>query len=149
MTRTATDSSPPSAELEPAVGRTERGTVTISDRVVQKVAARAAIEIEDAGAAAPRILGRSLAGLANASPAGIRSTSLDALPKANADVDGSLVALDLQLSVRWPASIPGTTRKVRDHVSARVTELTGLTVTEVQIQVIDLVTDLPAPPRVK
>jgi uncharacterized alkaline shock family protein YloU len=139
-----------STAIEPAVpssgpGRNELGLISIRDRVVEKTAARAAIEIPDAGAAASRFLGRSMA---SASALGARQTSLDALPKASADVDGSLVNLDLSISVRWPASVPEVSSAVRENVSRRVSELTGLTVSEVTISVTALVTQLPAPPRV-
>ena len=126
-------------------GRTELGMISINDRVVEKMAARAAIEIPDAGAAASRFLGRSMAG---ASALGARQTSLTALPKASADVDGSLVNLDLSISVRWPASVPEVSSAVRENVRRRVSELAGLTVSEVSISVTALVTELPAPPRV-
>jgi uncharacterized alkaline shock family protein YloU len=124
-------------------GRTELGVVSIDDRVVAKLAARAAVEIPDAGGAAPRLLGRSLDGAL-----GTRSTSLSSLPKATADVDGSMVVLALQISIRWPASVPATAARVRQHVTDRISELTGLKVTEVQIEVTDLVTHLAPPPRV-
>jgi len=127
------------------LGRTDLGMISINDRVVEKMAARAAIEIPDAGAAASRFLGRSMAG---ASALGARQTSLTDLPKTSADVDGSLVILDLSISVRWPASVPEVASAVREHVRSRVSELTGLTVTEVSISVTALVTQLPAPPRV-
>jgi len=136
--------------IQPAVsgsapGRNELGMISINDRVVEKMAARAAVEIPDAGAAASRFLGRSMAG---ASALGARQTSLTALPKASADVDGSLVNLDLSISVRWPASVPEVSSAVRENVRRRVSELAGLTVSEVSISVTDLVTELPAPPRV-
>jgi uncharacterized alkaline shock family protein YloU len=126
-------------------GRTELGTISISTRVVEKLAARAAVEVPDAGAAAPRVLGRSVAG---PRALGARQTSLTGLPKTTADVDGSRAMLDLAISVRWPASVPAVARAVREHVSSRVTELTGLIVTEVAISVTDLATSLPAPARV-
>jgi uncharacterized alkaline shock family protein YloU len=126
-------------------GRSELGTITISTRVVEKLAARAAVEVPDAGAAAPRIMGRSMSG---PRALGARQTSLTGLPKATADVDGSRAMLDLAISVRWPASVPAVARAVREHVSSRVTELTGLIVTEVAISVTDLATSLPAPARV-
>jgi uncharacterized alkaline shock family protein YloU len=129
-----------------APGRTELGMISIDDRVVEKVAARAAGEIPDAGGAAPRVLGRSLPG---AGAFGTRQTSLTALPKVTADVDGSVVILDLSISVRWPASVPEVSSAVREHVRSRVSDLTGLTVTEVAISVTDLVARLPAPPRVR
>jgi len=127
-------------------GRTELGMISINDRVVEKMAARAAVEIPDAGAAAPRVLGRSLPG---AGAFGTRQTSLTALPRVSADVDGSIVILDMSISVRWPASVPEVTSAVREHVRSRVHELTGLTVTEVTISVTDLVTRLPGPSRVR
>jgi uncharacterized alkaline shock family protein YloU len=126
-------------------GRTELGMISINDRVVEKMAARAAAEIPDAGQAAPRILGHSVTG---AGAFGARRTNLTAPPKASADVDGSVVVLDLSISVRWPASVPEVSAAVREHVRARVSELTGLTVTEVSIAVTDLVTRLPAASRV-
>jgi uncharacterized alkaline shock family protein YloU len=126
-------------------GRTELGMISINDRVVEKMAARAAAEIPDAGAAAPRVLGRSVTG---AAALGARTTSLTALPKASADVDGLIVILDLSISVRWPASVPEVASAVREHVRSRVNELTGLTVAEVSISVTDLATRLPGPPRV-
>jgi uncharacterized alkaline shock family protein YloU len=128
------------------VGRTELGMIVINDRVVEKLAAGAAAEIPDAGAAAPRILGRSVTG---ASPLGYRRTSLTALPKASARVDGSIVVLDLWISVRWPASVPEVSSAVREHVRERVSELTGLTVTEVAISVTDLVTQFAPPSRTR
>jgi uncharacterized alkaline shock family protein YloU len=126
-------------------GRTELGLITINDRVVAKMAARAATEIPDAGAAAPRVMGRSVTG---AAVVGARTTSLTGLPKASADVDGSVVTLDLSISVRWPASVPEVTSAVRERVCSRVSGLTGLTVAEVSISVTDLVTRLPGPARV-
>src|ERR1700691_232082 len=139
-----------STAIQPAVAasgsvRSELGLISINDKVVEKVSAGAAIEIPDAGAAASRFLGRSMAG---ASALGARQTSLTALPKASADVDGSLVNLDLSISVRWPASVPEVTSAVRENVRRRVSELTALTVSEVSISVTALVTQLPAPPRV-
>ena len=150
------DASPPSDHpdrLLPAgeagdlsVGRNELGTISIGDGVVAKIAARAAAEIPDAGAAATRLLGHALPG---AGHLGGQSTDLAGLPKTSADVDGSLVYVTVQLSVRWPASVPATTARVREHIQQRVHVLTGLTVPEVHISVADLVTDLAAPPRVR
>jgi uncharacterized alkaline shock family protein YloU len=127
---------------EPAVGHGELGTISISESVVAKLASQAAVEIPDAGAAAPRVLGRSLPG-----GPGIRSTSLSGLPKASAKVDGSIALIRLEISVRWPASVPAVTSAVRDHVRTTLTELTGLSVPEVTIQVTDLVTGPFQPTR--
>ncbi|MEO6500654.1 MAG: Asp23/Gls24 family envelope stress response protein [Jatrophihabitantaceae bacterium] len=148
MTATAITENPPGPLSPPAgastAGRGELGTINISESVVAKLAAQAALEIPDAGAAGPRLLGRSLP---SASSLGARTTSLTALPKTSAHVDGSLALIRLQISVRWPVSVPAVTTAVREHVRTRVSELTGLIVAEVTIQVSDLVTELAQPPR--
>jgi uncharacterized alkaline shock family protein YloU len=127
-------------------GRTELGTITIADSVVSKIAARAAAENPDAGAAAARVLGRAVPA---AGHLGLRGTDLAGLPKASVDVDGSKAFLNLEISVRWPASVPAVTDQVRSHLRSRVTELTGLTIEEVHIVVADLATDIAPPPRVR
>jgi uncharacterized alkaline shock family protein YloU len=137
-----------SGEVEPVpkAGRTELGTISIADGVVSKIAARAAAENADAGAAAARMLGRAVPG---AGHLGLRGTDLEALPKTSVDVDGSKAFVTVEISVRWPASVPEVTEQVRSHVRDRVSELTGLDVDEVHIVVADLATDIAAPPRVR
>jgi uncharacterized alkaline shock family protein YloU len=135
-------------DVEPAVraGRNELGTISIADGVVTKIAARAAAENPDAGAAAARMLGRVVPG---AGHLGVRGTDLQGLPKTSVDVDGSKAFVTLELSVRWPASVPDVTAQVRRHVRDRVRELAGLDVAEVHIVVADLATDIAPPPRVQ
>ena len=127
-------------------GRNELGTISIADRVVTKIAATAAAENPDAGAAVARMLGRAVPG---AGHLGVRGTDLGALPKTTVEVDGSKAFVHLEISVRWPASIPAVTERVRRHVRDRVAELTGLDVDEVHIVVSDLATDISPPPRVR
>ena len=99
----------------PAVrsGRNELGTISIADGVITKIAARAAAEDPDAGAAAARMLGRAVPG-ASRLP-GVRDTNLEALPKTSVVVDGSKAYVTLELSVRWPVPVPEVTG--RDPVS--------------------------------
>src|ERR1019366_4962788 len=65
-------------DVEPVAraGRNELGTISIADGVVSKIAARAAAENPDAGAAAVRMLGRVVPG---AGHLGVRGTDLQAL----------------------------------------------------------------------
>ena len=134
--------------LEPyaQAGRNELGTISIADGVVSKIAAWAVVENPDAGAATARMLGRAVPG---AGRLGMRGTDLDALPKTSVDVDGSKAFVNLEISVRWPASVPEITEQVRRHVRERVRELTGLDVVEVHIVVADLATDITPPSRVR
>jgi uncharacterized alkaline shock family protein YloU len=139
-------SAEPGAEVAVRAGRNELGTISIADTVVTKIAARAAAENPDAGAAVARMLGRAVPG---AGHLGLRGTDLDALPKTSVDVDGSKAYVNLEISVRWPASVLEVTAQVRKHVRERVRELTGLDVDEVHIVVADLATDITPPPRVR
>lgn len=133
-------------DLAARAGRNELGTISIADGVVSKIAARAAAENPDAGAAAARMLGRAVPG---AGYMGVRGTDLEALPKTSVEVDGSKAFVNLEISVRWPASVPEITGQVRRHVRDRVRELTGLDVDEVHIVVADLATGIAPPPRVR
>ena len=127
-------------------GLGELGMISIADQVVTKIAATAAAENPDAGAAVARMLGRAVPG---AGRMGVRGTDLGALPKTTVEVDGSKAFVHLEISVRWPASVPEVTGRVRRHVRDRVGELTGLQVEEVDIVVSDLATDITPPPRVQ
>jgi uncharacterized alkaline shock family protein YloU len=135
-------------EARPAslAGRTELGTISVADGVVAKIAARAAAENQDAGAAVARVFGRAVPG-ADSLP--VRSTDLSALPKTSVQVDGSKAYVTLEIAVRWPASVAEVTGHVRRHVRDRVRELAGLDVDEVHIVVADLATDITPPPRVR
>lgn len=114
-------------EREPGGGP---GLTEIHDRVVSKIARQAVAEVEGTGGVARRLLGRS-----------VGHESAEA--KVDADVDGNLVVVHVQLSVTWPQPVRAVTRAVRDRVSSRLVELTGLQVAEVDIEVASL-----APPTV-
>ena len=120
------------------IGANEWGRISISSKVVEKIAARAAVEIPDAGGAAARLLGRAVPG---AGHLGIRRSGLSSLPKVSADVDGELGFLDVQLSVRWPAPTGQVTEAVRQHLFSRLAELVGLQIREVNIEIVDLISD--------
>ena len=136
------------AETRPATlaCRTELGRITVADRVVTKIAARAAAENPDAGAAAARMLGHAVPA---ASYLGVRGTDLNALPKTTVQVDGSRAYVSLEIAVRWPASVAEVAGQVRRHVRERVRELAGLEVDEVDIVVSGLAADITPPPRVR
>jgi len=135
----------PDAGPAPLAGRAELGRISIADGVVTKIAARAAAENPDAGAAVARVLGRALPG---AVP-GVRGTDLDGLPKTTVEVDGATAFVTLEIAVRWPAPVAEVTGQVRRHVRDRIRELAGLEAVEVHIVVADLATDITPPPRVR
>jgi len=127
-------------------GRTELGRISVADGVVTKIAAMAAAENPDAGAAVARVLGRAMPG---AGRLGVRDTDLSALPKTTVEVDGAKAFVTLEIAVRWPASVLEVTTQVRRHVRDRIAELAGLEADEVHIVVADLATDITPPPRVR
>jgi uncharacterized alkaline shock family protein YloU len=114
------------------------GRVVISERVVAKLAAQAVYETPRAGAAAPRVFGSVLPG---AGHMGIRASDLAAPPKVNAQIDASVVYVDMAISVRWPDSLSEVTERIRETVEDRIKAWTGLTVARVRISVTDLVAD--------
>jgi uncharacterized alkaline shock family protein YloU len=114
---------PAGAELAPPG---QRGSTDIADRVVEKIAAYAAAEVDDAHGPARRMLGLKMPGAT--------------APKVTVLIDGQLATVRLALSVRYPAPIRQVTRRVREHVTERVGKLTGLDVRHVDIEVPALIT---------
>jgi uncharacterized alkaline shock family protein YloU len=66
------------------------------------------------------------------------------LPKVSADVDGGLAFLEVELAVCWPAPIGKVTEAVRQHLFQQVRAQLGLEVSEVNIQVVELLTEAAA-----
>ena len=100
------------------------GRTRVDDEVVEKIAARAAGEVDDVGGVASRVLGVRIGA---DEPA--RS------PTVRARVDGTIVTLQVTLSVAYPAPVALVTQRVREHVVERVTALTGLLPRRVDISV--------------
>ena len=107
----------------------ERGRTRIADRVVEKIAARAVAEVDNATGVARSVLGVRL-GSANA----------DSTANVTAEVDGGVVAVTAVMSVQWPAPVRAVTRQVRANVTERIQTLTGLQVQYVDIEVTTLLT---------
>lgn len=131
-----------------AVGRTEDGQIRVVDRVVGRIASRAAGEIEGVGSAAHRVLGVTV-DAPGMERLGRRTTSLSALPTVQADVDGRRVFIRVTMSVAYPSPLQQTAQQVRERISERLSTLTGLEVAEVDVSVTALVLDAEAPARVR
>lgn len=98
----------------------ERGRTTIADRVVAKVAAQAATEVEHAAGLRRSLVGRNLG---------------TPRVRADVDVDGRVAAVELDLAVDYPSPVRQVTRDVRRHVTERVGTLCGMQVDHVDITV--------------
>jgi uncharacterized alkaline shock family protein YloU len=115
--------------VEPIVGR---GGLSIADRVVEKIAARAALEVDGVGGVPRRILGRR---------AGPAVPGL--LPRVRARVDGPIAVLSMSISVRYPTPVSQVAAGVRAQVAARLSELCGLDAAAVHIDVPVFITRRP------
>lgn len=115
-----------------------RGSMTIADRVVEKIAQVAAGEVERASGIPRGLLGTTFG----------RPTATTR-PRASAKVDVSTVSLKLSVSVEYPAPVRDVAAEVRERVARRVYELTGLKVTEIDVTVPLFLTDRPRQPRVR
>lgn len=109
---------------------TPRGETLIAPEVVEKIASKAATEVEGVGGVLRTGLGRLLPWVSDDTPT-----------QAAADVDRETVAVDLAVNVRYPEPVAEVTSRVRDHVVQRLSALTGLAVTEVNITVDELVVE--------
>ena len=106
----------PSGDVSPP------GTLTIADRVLEKVAARAALDI-------PGVV-RHRGGVGSVlGPVGERST----LPTASIHAGGTRITLSLALE--WPCAVAEVSRRTRDHVAAEVERLTGVVPLRVDVAV--------------
>lgn len=115
----------PSTDADPDTCAAQRGRTTISDRAVGRIAARVLTEVEHIGGTAGRILGTAPRGDGSGSSA-----------RVTAKVTGdSVAALDVHLSVAYPESVARATENARTSLVHRLAELTGLTVTRVDIDV--------------
>ena len=106
-------------------GAAQRGTTTISDRTVERIATRVLTEVENIGGAAGRLLGIAVPGEHSEGSAHVAA-------KVSGD---SAAALDVRLSVAYPQSVAHTTEDARARLVRRVADLTGLTVSRVDITV--------------
>src|ERR687896_2736478 len=107
--------------------QTERGTTTISDSVVSKIAGIAAGEVDGIrmGSGASQAVGGILGSITGGSQT----------QGVSVEVGQEESALDLTLTAEYGKSVPQLAEAVRRNVINRVENLVGLRVTEVNITV--------------
>lgn len=118
------------ARAEPRI----RGCLVLAEKVIEKIASRAAVE---AGATSGRT-GRVL---------GIGAADPDATPRVEVELSAVSADLALKVGIAYPGSIRAATQQVRDHVTRRVEQLTGVDVRRVDIDVTLLHIDRDDVPR--
>ena len=123
----------PTTDLPKAALVTSRGETIIAPTVVEKIATRAASEVDGVGGVVQTGLSRLLPwSIGDAGPA-----------RASAEVGVDTVSVDLTVNVLYPQPVAAVTNQVRTRVTQRLAELCGLRATEVNIAVPALV----VPPR--
>lgn len=111
----------------------EQGKTTIANGVVSKIAGIAANEIDGVYQLVSTGAGQTLSGLAQ------RVTGAEARDRGvTVEVGQREAAVDVRLITVYGASIPEVSQSVRQNIIARVREMTGLIVKEVNIDVVDL-----------
>lgn len=113
-------SSPRDAHLVPAG---ERGRTIIADKVVKRVASIATAEIEavvDTRKGWTKLIRRGL-------------------PHAEAVVAGGTSRITVEVAATWPTPLAQVAAQVRHHVTRRVVDLTGVSVTRVDVTVANVV----------
>lgn len=102
-----------------AGGFEQRGRTVIQDTVLQRIATQEAAQVPgvaQTGSGLTKVVGRHL-------------------PKADAVVAGSRARVHVEIAVAWPHPLATVAASVREHVSARLTDLTGLSVDAVDVNV--------------
>ncbi len=112
--------------------QTDRGTTTIADSVVAKIAALAAREV-DAVESLGGAISSALAGVVGRIRGDEHKTA-----GVGVEVGSKQAAVDLSITIRYPAPIPQVAEGVRQNVIDRIESMTGLEVVEVNVAVTDL-----------
>ncbi|RBY91664.1 Asp23/Gls24 family envelope stress response protein [Blastococcus sp. TBT05-19] len=116
----------------------ERGTLTLADRVVERVAGYAATQVPGAAAAPRRVLGISVGDARPDSEASVR-----------ARVDGGTATVEATIAVSWPASVRAVTEQLRERVRADVLRVTGVRVAHIDVDVVSFAVPESRPRRVQ
>lgn len=105
-----------------------RGRTELAERVPERIARQLIAEAGEAGGVTRRVLGVPIGRGGTAAP-----------PRVQARIDGNLVILRMTVSVAYPAPVRQVVGQLRERVIARVGELTGLRVGQVDVDVTTLV----------
>lgn len=115
------------------IDSTNTGEVKIADDVVASIAAIAAGEVEGVSAMTDNIGDRlkKSVGFMNGARAGVR-----------VDVAGNMVRVDIALVIIYGHNVMETSKKVQDKVKNSIETMTGLNVTDVNIRITGVNSDV-------
>ena len=101
------------------------GSVQIADEVVAIIASLAATEVDGVSAMVGNITNELM------SKAGVKNLTKG----VKVEVNGSDVRVELAVFMEYGYNIPGTSQKVQERVKNAIENMTGLTVTDVNIRI--------------
>ncbi len=104
------------------------GTVQIADEVVSIIASLAASEVEGVSALSGKLTNELI------SKVGGKNLTRG----VKVQVNGGNVKVDLSLSLNYGYNIPGTCSQVQEKVKNAIENMTGLTVTDVNIRIVNV-----------
>jgi uncharacterized alkaline shock family protein YloU len=112
-----------------------RGQTVLAAKVIEKITAQVASDESFAGGASGGFLGIGA------------SADLSARPKASVELAGNIATLRVEVGMLYPAPLRQATEELRRRIKARVTELTGVDVRQVDIRISWLTTGTGSPGR--
>lgn len=127
------DQAPQELAYEGMLIVSEHGQTKISEEVVGKIAGLAVREVNGVRSLVPFGAGQTLSSLANQ----IRGNDMKDLG-VHVEVGSVEVAVDVRIVSDYGISIPRIAEQIRENLAARITEMTGLKLKEVNIEVVDL-----------
>ena len=104
---------------------TAGSSINVSEDAIAAIAALAATDIEGVASMAGNLTNAIIAKL------GVKNLSKG----VKIILDGDRVSVDLSLNVDFGTSIPDISEKVKERVKSQVENMTGLTVTEVDVHI--------------
>jgi uncharacterized alkaline shock family protein YloU len=116
--------------------QSERGNTTIDEKVVLKIAGTTAGEVE--GVHMGSSVSRTAGGIFRRATGGFGDQSGDPTRGVSTEVGRLEAAIDLKIAIEYGQGILQTAERVRRNVTERVEGLTGLRVTELNIEVNDI-----------
>lgn len=100
-----------------------RGKLILSEKVVGKIAAQAASEVSAAGGSSGGFLGIGT------------HHDFSARPKVEVELSGNIASLRVSVGLPYPGPLWQAAEDVRQHITARVSVLTGVDVRQVDVVV--------------
>lgn len=113
--------SPGTRQRFPEVG--DRGSTVLSRKALEKIAGQIAKDETFAGGSSGGFLGIGA------------KADLSARPQANVELAGNIASLKVEVGLPYPVPLRRATDQLRDRISSRITELTGVEVRQVDVTV--------------